>query len=616
MDDLRRWRSACRSPQSFCDDQRFTTMAASIYSASKRSGIALLGLIPFCLAMLLGSPALGQSETGHRLAAQDAVEISVSGWSTLRGGAAEGLALSDTFTIGKNGMLDLPIIGPVPAAGLHANELAKLITDRLQTRSGFQERPITIVQRKESTIASDRAKVEERRFAAQAKGSGSRELPEPVATKKQITHERERQSRTDALLRQLSTARTELETVRGELRAARRTAQNDAVRNGQSLAEEHQRATVLTGELSVARADLQVVKAQMARRSNAASRATQAAEGRANQQHELAARERAKAIALEQDLLEARHEIDALKRDLQTANDGHEEVRRGELAAAQEELHAMRNAARDASAQARAIADMAAERGKALEKQLKGAERLARDLTLARREVEQLKAKAVLADREMGTERAARRVAEASLADARRAIDQERHKVELLERDVAAAGQSVDTTEASANLAMAAQAAALQGRWVAEDAAKQAHEQRALERERADSAARELEVVRQERDAAKKELTRVMAALERESDQALGLARDLTTARGEIDLLKARSGRRIARTENVPKARATDRTIRRSHPPVRAKAGLARESGLPQIRKIGRQPTRYVRLSTIVLPDALLPTRPPIRGRW
>ena len=73
----------------------------------------------------------------------------------------------------------------------------------------------------------------------------------------------------------------------------------------------------------------------------------------ANEQSELATRNSAKVVALEQELLAARREIDALKGSAQKPAAEREEARRA-LAAVQRELDAMRRVARNGSAQARA----------------------------------------------------------------------------------------------------------------------------------------------------------------------------------------------------------------------------------------------------------------------
>ena len=277
----------------------------------------------------------------------------------------------------------------------------------------------------------------------------------------------------------------------------------------------------------------------------------------ANEQRELATRNSAKVVALEQELLAARREIDALKGSAQTTAAEREEARRA-LAAVQRELDAMRRVARDGSAQARAIAD---KQERALEGQRQIADGLARELAAVQREVEDLKAKATLASLAKAADVKAGLAAEASLADARRVIDQERQKAGMLERDLAAARQSLAALEATADQAAAAEATAMRDLQAAEAATKRLSEALLLQRQRADEATGELKTARQERDAAKQEAIRVATAqreaLEDEQGKAISLARELAAARKEVDSLKARGQRRIARVENTPKARAT-----------------------------------------------------------
>ena len=121
---------------------------------------AKLNLISLCLVALFGSPAGAQSGSGDRLAPQDTVEIRVSGWSALYGGSAEASRLTGAFTIGAAGFVELPIIGPVRASGLRADELAKLIADHLQATSGVVEHPATNVQVKQYAAFAVRGLVE------------------------------------------------------------------------------------------------------------------------------------------------------------------------------------------------------------------------------------------------------------------------------------------------------------------------------------------------------------------------------------------------------------------------------------------------------------------------
>ncbi|TIR38936.1 MAG: hypothetical protein E5X64_10205 [Mesorhizobium sp.] len=210
---------------------------------------------------------------------------------------------------------------------------------------------------------------------------------------------------------------------------------------------------------------------------------------------------------------------------------------------------------------------------------------------------------------------AARRSIEASVAEAQRALDEERHKAERFERELAAARQTIDALKTSANLAAAAQTNAIRERQVAEAALKRAGDALELERERADSAARDLDSARRERDAAKQEASRVSmelsVALEQERNKAIGLARDLSAARKAIDIKKARDERRTEHMNRAPKARAAAT----SRGDVSARSRPARQPGVRENHKVKiKRRSRPVLVATIALPDALLPTRPPKLG--
>ena len=275
-----------------------------------------------------------------------------------------------------------------------------------------------------------------------------------------------------------------------------------------------------------------------------------------------------------------------------------EEALHRELAA-RRELDAMRRTAYRAGAQVRAIGDAKAAQARAFEKQRQRADRLIGELALAQREVQRLKAEAVRA----------REAAEASLTEAMRAFDKKRQKVGLLERDLAAARQSIDGLQASAKVTAAAQAAATQRRRAAGVAPMRAGEALALERNGTQSLARELDNAREERDAAKDEMTRVSTvlrgALEQERDRTIGFARQLTAAREEIDILRTRT----VRVKHTPKARATDSASRPATASVRVVAQPARQSRSREVRTAEvRKPSRPVQFTPVTLPAALLPT--------
>jgi predicted nucleic acid-binding Zn-ribbon protein len=323
----------------------------------------------------------------------------------------------------------------------------------------------------------------------------------------------------------------------------------------QDLERERFRSGALQRELASARMELEAAR-------------TQALEALAlaEEQRELVARERAVNAVLQQDVLTLRKDIDALKTEGAQVANPHRE-----LAAAGQELATMRRVA----------------------------EGLADDLALAQRAFERLRADAV----------AARDAADASLLETRQTLEEERRKVERLERDLAEALRSIEALEANARVAAIAQTGAMRSRQLAEAGARQAGEALARERERAGSLATDLETARRERDAAKEELTRISEALEKareqEHEKAIDLARDLVAARKDIDALKGQIERRTSRIENAAKARPTDH--------ARARAEQRKS---PRRQKVGAQmrKSKGVRLTTIVLPDELLPTRPPVKG--
>ena len=242
------------------------------------------------------------------------------------------------------GLLDLPIIGRVSAVGLRTKELAKLITYRLQDRSGFAIRPLlvralTTVKHRQSAASSNSGKIEEPPpSAVKPSADGFRSPVVPAATAQQQALERER-SKAGALQQNLSAAHLEVEAARGEAIAAR-----------QGMAAQRQQAAKLTKELSAARAAIATLKAAMARQTNAASRAGKPRKPGSTSWS------RANAVKPPHwRRVSSRRVVKSTysRRARQTAGDQREETIRRELAASREELDAMRRTARDGNAQAR-----------------------------------------------------------------------------------------------------------------------------------------------------------------------------------------------------------------------------------------------------------------------
>ena len=127
---------------------------------------SLLRVAVWCLAISLGggpmtAPASAEPRAVTKIAPNDTVELSVTGWAALKGGVAEATLLNDRFTVGRTGTLKLPFVGTLPAAGLTPAELERRIADRLQERSGLKERAGTHVKLSEKQEATPESGVVE-----------------------------------------------------------------------------------------------------------------------------------------------------------------------------------------------------------------------------------------------------------------------------------------------------------------------------------------------------------------------------------------------------------------------------------------------------------------------
>jgi len=607
MDRVNSPEARCDRPAFFRSDGR--TTAVPCRRSRQASFGAMLRLAPFCLIMmLLGSPANGETAADDKLAPQDTVEISVSGWHTLLGGVAEARLLNDAFTIGITGTVELPVIGRVTAAGLSESELAKLIADLLQARSGSDQRPVTKVERRELAAEVPSS-------PATTRVDGPRPATAPRVAKPAATEQPgSDRFRVDALLSDLAAARKELDEARGEARAVRQAARDAALGHDRRLAAERQRVAAVTEQLNAARSDLAAAKARLEQKANT-GRDLDAAVAKVNEARQLAARERAKSAELEAKLLAARKELDAIRNGALLAGHEREEILRSDLAAAKGDLEATRRAADDGRAQAREAAAMAAEQGEALEDERRRAEGLARELGIVRREFERLAATTDGAMRSKAAALRARNAAQASLAGARQALEVVRQKLSGHERALAIARRSV--LEAQAEL-RAAKQTALQAGTLAELAASRAGEALDLEREKARALARDLEIARQERDAAMKELAASSSAAQsqmlEERDSLNGRRPALERGGGDVSKQKASPRKAKGHRQN---ARADDRASENARSVARKQKKPVRDRGAADIRKVElAKPPRPDRSVPIVLPDALLPRRSPMRVLW
>jgi hypothetical protein len=191
--------------------------------------------------------------------------------------------------------------------------------------------------------------------------------------------------------------------------------------------------------------------------------------------------------------------------------------------------------------------DVLAQVNQVLQREHERAEALTRELTMAQREVEMRTAQSRQASDEASQ---ARQAAERSAVELRQAVQQERDKAETLTRDLAAARREIDSRTAAARTAASEAAQATEA---AESTAATARQALQEERARSDALARDLDAARREieaqvaasgksgdeaarlQKAAERAAAEFRQALQQEHDKAEQLARELASARRELE---------------------------------------------------------------------------------
>ncbi|WP_284241638.1 polysaccharide biosynthesis/export family protein, partial [Neomesorhizobium albiziae] len=544
-------------------------------SGLKGSARATLNLIFLCLVALLGSPAGAQSGTGDRLAPQDTVEIRVSGWSALPGGSAEAPRLTGAFTIGAAGFVELPIIGPVRASGLRADELAKLIADHLQARSDVVEGPVTTIQVKQYPAFAVRGLVERPgkypyrpnltvQEAVEAAG-GVAQLAQTLSISRSVGRERE-----------FTVARNTL-VLPGDIISVSQTSAPETLSartstNNSSATNTEEREIAMQQSVADSEQKRERSKVDSLQRKYLAARG----EVEAVRKEALAARQAARddAALYSQSLASARQRAASLTQELSAM--------RADLDAAKAQLALEQNTASRATAQARVVADARALQARALEEQRQRADRLARDLVLAEREVEGLKADAAIAARAKAAALRDRQAAEALANSQNELVERERVKGAALKQEFFAARREIEQLKKSVHPAGDRSGDAVRSE-LAEaredldamradlDAAKA---QLALEQNTASRATAQARVVAD---------TKVLQAraLEEQQKRADRLARDLVLTQREVEGLK---------TDAAIAARAKAAALR-AHQAVEATLAdttRALEEGRQTVKRFGR----------------------------
>ncbi|WP_292237553.1 hypothetical protein [Mesorhizobium sp.] len=288
--------------------------------------------------------------------------------------------------------------------------------------------------------------------------------------------------------------------------------------------DEHMSSELLSPDITASRAKWGAAGAQAAARELA------------GQEHRAAEGERARSAALQGAPFESHEQIDALRTSATVADNAREERLRNELAAARtlDALQRIAGGARKLLSEATSyvLTEMPAAH---LERQR--AERLTRDLSRARTQIEQLEAEAA----------EHRTKAKGSLAQANGMLDDERRKSEDLRDDLAEMNLSYAALVERADAAEQERTGAVKARERVEQTTAETQRAQARERAAAVSTRDELKKARLERDAAERERARAVSAKERAEQTATEIAQAL--ARERAAAISTREVLDIARLE-------------------------------------------------------------------
>jgi len=324
----------------------------------------------------------------------------------------------------------------------------------------------------------------------------------PASERKQVLENEQERDRLEAIARELTSS------LRGELDALRSAAEAARIKQRQALDQERDRADALARELTSLWAELDTARI-------VGSEAMQVPEAEIKQKQALD-QERDRADALARELTSLRAELDAARiagpevvqaREAEIKQKQALEQERGRADTIARELTSLRaelDAARIVGPEAEQAAAAEVEHKQALKQERDRAEALARELTSLQAELDTTRA--------AGLETA--RTAEAAKIQQKLAFGKERDKTETLARELASARKEAE--ERSALLA-AAHAEVLQV--TATNGAIAAEQKLALasERDRADALARELTSARNELEAGNRQIAALNALHSRES---------------------------------------------------------------------------------------------------
>jgi exopolysaccharide production protein ExoF len=97
-----------------------------------------------CLSLLLVAGPAGAAE--YRLGVMDKLRIRVAEWQTAEGAIRDWGAVSGDYSVGADGAVSVPFLGPLPADGRTTGELAEEIGRKMQVLFGLRDRPSASVE--------------------------------------------------------------------------------------------------------------------------------------------------------------------------------------------------------------------------------------------------------------------------------------------------------------------------------------------------------------------------------------------------------------------------------------------------------------------------------------
>lgn len=117
--------------------------------AKGRSRISLPKPYSLKVAMLAAITmfgALPAHSDEYHLGVMDKLKIRVAEWQTAEGAVRDWSVVSGEYTVGASGMVSIPFIGDLPAAGKTTNEMSEAIGVKMQTLFGLRDRPSASVE--------------------------------------------------------------------------------------------------------------------------------------------------------------------------------------------------------------------------------------------------------------------------------------------------------------------------------------------------------------------------------------------------------------------------------------------------------------------------------------